>query len=111
MIIDLPILTSRGRYAGNGYIAGTGSGIVTVYGQPAKRRIWLLAVETMQVIDAVYSTASGNYLFAALNPDYEYLVLGRDNLKQYEPVAWDFVKPATDKTVVEQIALWKSWQT
>lgn len=111
MILDLPILISRGRYGGNGYIAGTGSGIVSVAGQPAKRRIWLIAVETMQVIDAVYSTAAGNFLFAALNPEYEYVVLGRDYLKQLEPFGWDYVKPATDRTVAEQLALWKSWQT
>ncbi len=106
MIIDLYYLAY-----GNGYIAGTGEGIVTVQGKPASRKIWLLNAQTMSVEQVVTSLASGHYLFAGLNPAKEYLVMVRDYNKEYEPFAWDYVKPADDLTVAEQQALWVSWQT
>ncbi|WIF21954.1 hypothetical protein [Shewanella phage vB_SbaS_Y11] len=35
----------------------------------------------------------------------------RDYKREYEPFAWDYVKPANDLTVTEQLALWQSWQS
>ena len=94
-----------------GYIAGTGDGIVTVAGQPSRRDIWLLNTKTMAIEKITASLANGHYIFTNIDVNKEYLVLVRDYKKEYEPFAWDYVKPADDLTVIEQQALWQSWQT
>ena len=96
---------------GAGYIAGANDGIVTVKGTPSKRRVWLIDATDMSVVQVASSLENGHYIFAAIDESKEYLVMVRDYKKEYEPFAWDYVKPATDLTVVEQLALWKSWQT
>lgn len=96
--------------ADTGYIAGTGDGIVTVLGKPAKRGVFLLNSVTMQVEQVISSLHNGHYLFTGLDPDGEYIVIARDFKKEFEPFAWDYVKPATDKTIAGQVALWESWQ-
>lgn len=93
-----------------GYIAGTGDGIVTVQGKPASRKIWLLNVQTMAVEQVITSLKNGHYLFLGLDPTKEYLVMVRDYKRELEPFAWDYVTPADDLTVVEQQALWQTWQ-
>lgn len=94
-----------------GYIAGTGEGIVTVAGKPAQRQIWLLNANTMSVEQVVTSLKNGRYLFTGLDPNKKYLVMVRDYKREYEPFVWDHVKPADDLTIAEQQALWASWQT
>lgn len=94
-----------------GYVAGSADGIVTVFGEPASRKIWVLNAQTMAVEQIITSLKNGHYLSMDLDPNKEYLVIARDYNKEYEPFAWDFVKPATDITVSEQLALWQSWQT
>lgn len=94
----------------NGYIAGTGDGIVTVQGKPASRKIWLLNAQTMAIEQAVTSLKNGHYLFIGLDPAKEYLVMVRDYKRELEPFAWDYVKPANDLTIAEQLALWQAWQ-
>ena len=96
--------------ANSGYIAGSGDGIVTVAGKPAARKIWLLNAQTMTVEQIVTSLQNGQYLFLGLNPAKEYLVMVRDYKKEFEPFAWDYVKPADDLTVADQQALWATWQ-
>lgn len=96
---------------GSGYIAGANDGIVTVAGKPAARKIWLLNAQTMAVEQVITSLSNGHYIFLSLDPAKRYLVMVRDYKKEYEPFAWDDVPPATDKTVVEQQALYASWQT
>lgn len=93
------------------YIAGTGDGIVTVQGRPARRDIWLLNAKTMAVEQVVTSLKNGHYAFFGLDTTKEYLVMVRDYKKEYEPFCWDYVKPADDLTTSEQQALWQSWQT
>lgn len=95
----------------NSYIAGSADGIVTVQGKPASRKIWLLDAATMAVEQVVTSLKNGHYMFLGLDPAREYLVMARDFKKEYEPFAWDYVKPADDLTIAEQQALWLSWQT
>lgn len=95
----------------SGYIAGSGDGILTVAGKPSERGISLLNSITLIVEHRITSTKTGNYLFMGLNPNKEYLVIARDFKREYEPFAWDYVKPADDLTVDEQQALWASWQT
>lgn len=94
-----------------GYIAGANDGIVTAQGKPSSRKVWLLNATTMEVAQVVTSLSNGHYLFAAVDISKEYLVIVRDYKKEYEPFAWDYVKPANDLTVTEQLELWRSWQT
>ncbi|MCS4534235.1 hypothetical protein [Neisseria montereyensis] len=87
-----------GRTHGNGFIAGRGDGILTVGGQPAERRIILFERGAFQVVRDTWSRPDGTYLLDRLNPDREYLVLAVDHKKQYEPVAYDFVRPAVPES-------------
>lgn len=93
-----------------GYIAGSGDGIVTVQGNPSSRNIWLLSADTMEIEQGVTSLKNGHYAFFGLDKSKEYLVLARDYKKEFEPFAWDYVKPADDLTIDEQQALWATWQ-
>lgn len=93
-----------------GYIAGTGNGIATIAGNPASRFIWLLDADEMTLLQRATSLENGHYIFMGLNPDLEYIVMIRDYKKEYEPFAWDYVKPANDLTLAEQQALWQTWQ-
>lgn len=106
MILDMYV-----EVKGRGYIAGTGDGIVTVQGKSSSRKIWLLDAKTMFVEQVVLSLKSGNYLFSAIDESKSYLVIVRDYKREFEPFAWDFVKPANDLTIIEQQSLWESWQT
>lgn len=94
----------------SGYIAGSGDGIVTVAGKPASRKIWLLNAQSMAAEQVITSLKNGHYLFLGLDPAKEYLVMVRDYKREFEPFAWDYVKPADDLTIEQQQALWQSWQ-
>ncbi len=87
-----------GRTHGGGFIAGRGDGILTVGGQPAERRILLFERETFKLVRGVWSRPDGTYLLDRINPDRDYLVLALDHKKQYEPVAYDFVRPAVPES-------------
>ena len=104
MTIPIPIATSS-------YIAGSGDGIVTVQGKPSSRKIWLLNAQSLAVEQVITSLNNGHYVFLGLDASKEYLVMVRDYKKEFEPFAWDYVKPADDLTIAEQQALWASWQT
>lgn len=95
----------------SGYIAGSADGIVTVRGLPSSRKIWLLDVQTMAVEQVILSLKNGHYMFLGLNPNKEYLVMVRDYKRELEPFAWDYVKPADDLTIDEQMTLQALWQT
>ena len=95
----------------SGYIAGSADGIVTVQGKPASRKIWLLDAATMAVEQVVTSLQNGHYLFLGIDPAKEYLVMVRDYKKEFEPFAWDYVRPANDLTPAEQQAMWQGFQT
>lgn len=100
-------------YAGvvkKGYIAGANDGIVTVQGEPASRKIWLINAETMVVEQVASSLNNGHYIFMNLTLNIEYLVMVRDYKKEFEPFVWDYVKPANDLTIAEQQAIWQTWQ-
>lgn len=101
-------------YAGvvkKGYIAGANDGIVTVQGEPAARKIWLLNAQTLAVEQVINSLKNGHYIFMGLDPAKKYLVMVRDYKREYEPFVWDHVTPADDLTIAEQQALWQSFQT
>lgn len=94
----------------DGYIAGDNDGVVTVMGKPSARKIWLLNAQTMAVEQAITSLINGRYIFMGLDPSERYLVMVRDYKKEFEPFAWDYVKPADDLTIKQQQALWQTWQ-
>lgn len=83
-------------YGGRGYIAGQAEGIVTVNGNPASRRIYLFVRPQMVCVADQWSKDDGSYRFDRLNENLEYLMVGTDYKKQYEPVSYDFVKPYVD---------------
>lgn len=92
------------------YIAGTGSGVVSVGGVPASRKVYALDAKTLGVIKTAVSTDDGRYLITHLDPAKRYLIVARDYQGEYEPYCYDHVAPATDLTLDEQQALWQSWQ-
>lgn len=87
------------------YIAGSGEGIVTVRGAPASRSVYLMDAETLAVIRVVKSLRNGRYIFMGLNPSKEYMVMVRDFKREFEPFAWDYVKPADDLDMVKLKAI------
>lgn len=99
------------RHGGHGYIAGTADGIVTVGGRPAKRELWLLSLKERRIIRSTWSDRQGRYLIRHLDPKQEYLLMARDYERHYEPFCYDYLKPATDLTTAEQLALWQQWQS
>lgn len=105
MLFDNLLLgTSR-----NGYIAGTGDGIVTVAGLPAQRDVVVLSANDLSIVARNASLKNGHYLITNLDPSKQYLIMARDYNKEYEPAAWDYVTPSTDLTIAEQQALWENW--
>lgn len=107
--INLDFISRQQKF--DGYIAGTGDGIVTVRGQAAKREVLLMDANSpdYNFVGRVWSLNNGHYMFTDLDPNKEYLVMARDYNKEYEPFAYDYVKPATDITPDEQQALRESW--
>ncbi|MBF0803365.1 hypothetical protein IR141_03195 [Neisseria sp. 19428wB4_WF04] len=91
-------MSHYGRSHGGGFIAGRGDGILTVGGQPAEQRILLFERETFALVRGVWSRPDGTYLLDRINPDRDYLVLALDHKRQYEPVAYDFVRPAVPES-------------
>ena len=116
-VIRIPIDFTRSIESRvSGYIAGTGDGIVTINGRPARREIWCMDASNYVWLRRAWSLTNGHYLITGLDPNKRYLVMSRDLPpngvdQRYEPFAWDYVEPATDLTLGEQKALWASWQT
>lgn len=98
----------------NGYIAGTGDGIVTVAGKPAARPIYLYLVTSgmakINLVARQVSSKDGHYMFTGLNPTKRYMVMARDHKYQYEPFVWDDIVPATDLNIEEQQILRQLWR-
>ena len=111
-VLSLELLMPSALTTNQGYIAGTGDGIVTINGLPAKREILCMEANSKayQFVARVWSLDNGHYIFTGIDPDKEYLVIARDYKKEYEPFVWDYVKPADDLTISEQQALWQTWQ-
>lgn len=112
MIFKLSI-ARQDDHIGSGYIAGTNDGIVTAGGKPASREIRLYLADgfSLEFVRRTWSNDGGHYIFKSINPNKRYLVMCRDHERQYEPFCWDYVRPATDLTFAEQLALWQSWQS
>ena len=61
----------------------------------ASRRVLLMARDRLRVIADVWSSDDGTYRFERLNEDQAYIVMALDHQGLYEPVAYDFVRPAS----------------
>lgn len=99
---------------GDGYIAGTGTGIATINGVPSRVKISIFT-NRAKLIRTEYSLPNGHYMISGLNPNEEYLIVARGiktnaDVDVEKPHAWDYIKPATDLTPVQQRALYNSWQ-
>lgn len=82
------------RYTGNGFIAGSGAGIVTVAGSPAKRRVVLFDAGSLRLVRVTSSNANGEYLFPYLNQNRRFVVAAFDDQNQFNAVIRDNVTPA-----------------
>lgn len=80
----------------NAFIAGEGSGILTIGGQPAVRFIYALSVDGLHIKSVTTSNPDGTYRLRNLEPNKKYLVIARDSEGKYEPVAYDYVTPALE---------------
>ena len=80
-------------FSGKGFFSGEGAGIVTVAGLPSVRRVFLFDIATMMVIRSTWSRPDGTYLLLHLDPKRYYLIMARDHLGQYEPIAYDWMQP------------------
>ena len=111
-VLSLELLMPSALTKNQGYIVGTGDGIVTINGLPARREILCMEANSKeyQFVARVWSLDNGHYIFTGLDPHKEYLVIARDYKKEYEPFAYDHLKPATDLTMQEQQALLQAWQ-
>lgn len=96
MRLDRLLRHNRLLFAGAGYISGEDSGIVTVKGVPSARRVVLFDRATLTVVRAVWSADDGRYRLDHLDPQRDYIAMALDDKGQYEPVAYDFVRPYLD---------------
>lgn len=90
-----------------GYIAGTGDGLVSVGNKPASRKIYVLDTQTLAIIKTAVSLDNGHYLITNLDPSRKYLIMARDYKGEYEPSCYDNVSPAADLSIDEQQELWR----
>ena len=91
--ISSSILLRNHKYRGDGFIAGTGKGVVTIDGQPTSRRVYLFEQSTMDCLGDMWSNDNGEYRFSNLSDKFRYMVLARDYTGKYSPVSVDNVIP------------------
>lgn len=90
-----------------GYVAGTGAGIASIDGQGTIALVIAFEALTLQVVQSTWSLGNGHYLLRGLDPNGRYMIVGRDPSQNYEPAAYDNVRPANDLSLTEQEALWQ----
>lgn len=81
------------RFSGQAWISGEDTGIVSVNGVPAVKRIFAFDAATMQLVRSTWSDKNGNYKLANLDPNRQYLIIARDHTGSYDPVAYDNIVP------------------
>ena len=85
------------RYTGGAFIAGSGAGIVTVAGSPARKRVVLLDAGSLRPVRVTSSNANGEYLFPHLNQNRRFVVVALDHQLQFNAVIRDNITPAVDE--------------
>lgn len=89
----------QSQFTGRGYFSGKPqtTGIVTVNGKPARRRVLALDQATLRFVRGTWSNDDGSYLLSHLDETRQYIVLALDNYNSsYRPVAWDKRYPKVD---------------
>ena len=94
LIIPSGLLFKDYLNGGTGYIAGTAGGIVTVDGRPVSRRVLCIRRDNFRLVRDTWSKDDGTYLLHHLDVNQDYIVMAVDHEKRWEPVAWDWIKPA-----------------
>lgn len=83
------------EFSGQGYITGTGEGLVTVSSALASRWVLLQHRATAQVIDHVFSAPDGTYAFLGIDPTQKFDLIGRDWAGVYNDVIVSSINPST----------------
>ena len=83
------------------------SGKTTIRNDPASVDIFVFRHDV--VVARAVSDAKGNYWVGYLEPGREYLLLGRDPKTDLEPDAYDYIKPADNRTLAEQAEMIAAW--
>ena len=78
---------------GNGKITGQGVGTVSVDDRPARRRIFCFDWRRTLIVRDCWSASDGTYELPQLDTSKTYLIMAIDHKGQYEPIAYDGVKP------------------
>ena len=69
------------------------SGIVTIQGTAAARKVRLYNKSTGQLVGQVMSGINGFYTFTNLDPSFEYFAVAHDHTRTYNAVIQDMIKP------------------
>lgn len=72
---------------------GVISGIVTIQGTIAARKVRLFNKSTGQLVGQVMSGVDGSYTFTNLDPTFEYFAVGHDYTRAYNAVIQDMIQP------------------
>ena len=95
MLIDVNT-TRAGPFAGDGKIAGSPPGIVTVAGSPASRPVFLIDRISLRLVAETISEPDGTWSISGLNRDRLFLVLALDPTGQFNAVIRDNITPAEE---------------
>lgn len=88
---------AKGPLTGNGVIAGTAPGLVTVAGAPAARRVLVFDAATNRLAARVGSNGDGTYRIDRLNGRRRYTVIAFDHQSVYNAVIRDNITPAVNE--------------
>ena len=81
-------------FGGHGRIGGDlPTGIVTVRDNPARRRVVLMDRQSLKTVATQWSNPDGSYGFTHLDETRDFILFALDHLKEYEPPAYDWVRP------------------
>ena len=90
-----PILRVHAIVRGNGYIAGTSPGLLTVNGSVAAREIEVRVRTTRLILETKFSASDGTYRFNNLDTTLVYDVIARDWQGVYNDVIRANITPMT----------------
>lgn len=69
------------------------SGVVTIQGTAAARKVRLYNKSTGQLVGQVMSGINGSYTFTNLDPSFEYFAVAHDHTRTYNAVIQDMIQP------------------
>ncbi|MCK5770944.1 hypothetical protein [Algiphilus sp.] len=86
----------RKNVHGKGFIAGQGSGVLTIDGTPAVGEVWLYerVPNSGKLIARTQSRSDGTYAIEFIPPERRYMVVGTDPDGVHNAVVADRITPA-----------------